>query len=341
MAEFTEDMVESLAREIVGLRSEWEFRTFWLGVRIRGPISREEAIAGRRELRRRLGLRVLELAPDLVATPESPEARLMIHPDDGRVSINVRPLLVYGRYRKLSREIPQSKWPCRCRGRGCELCNYTGKRYERTVEELMAAVLLPLTGAEGTKLHSVGREDVNVRMLGSGRPFVLELARPRVRTIELAPAAAEINRRYHEEMEVREIQPGDAAVLKAVTSARADKTYRAVVECLAPAPVRMVERLSDMAGMTIHQETPRRVLHRRPNRMRPREVRTCSVALQQASEEVRRFVLTLRVESGTYVKELVSGDEGRTNPSVAALLRLPCECAELDVLDVHCDPMGG
>jgi tRNA pseudouridine synthase 10 len=34
------------------------------------------------------------------------------------------------------------------------------------------------------------------------------------------------------------------------------------------------------------------------------------------------------------VKELITGDEGRTTPSVAALLGTPCRCVELDVLDV-------
>jgi tRNA pseudouridine synthase 10 len=43
----------------------------------------------------------------------------------------------------------------------------------------------------------------------------------------------------------------------------------------------------------------------------------------------------VRVESGTYVKELVSGDGGRTRPSLAEALGRPCRCAALDVLDVH------
>ena len=30
-------------------------------------------------------------------------------------------------------------------------------------------------GATASKFHSAGREDIDVRMLGGGRPFVLEL----------------------------------------------------------------------------------------------------------------------------------------------------------------------
>jgi len=53
---------------------------------------------------------------------------------------------------------------------------------------------------------------------------------------------------------------------------------------------------------------------------------------------VSRFVIELRTESGTYIKEFVSGDGGRTNPSVAGILQVPCRCVELDVMAVHFDP---
>jgi hypothetical protein len=46
-------------------------------------------------------------------------------------------------------------------------------------------------------------------------------------------------------------------------------------------------------------------------------------------------VWELRVEAGTYVKELVSGDAGRTRPSLAETLGVPCSSAALDVLEVH------
>jgi len=53
---------------------------------------------------------------------------------------------------------------------------------------------------------------------------------------------------------------------------------------------------------------------------------------------IRRFALELRAESGTYIKEFVSADGGRTTPSVAKTLQVPCRCVELDVLAVHFDP---
>ena len=332
--------VERFAQEVLRLRSGYEFDTFWLGTRIPGPVSQDEAIAFRRNLNQRVGLRVLELAPDLTATPENPEARITLHYATERVTVAVRPLLVYGRYRKLSREIPQSKWPCRrCRGEGCESCAGTGKRFLRTIEELVAAPILSASEAVGTKMHCIGREDVDVRMLGSGRPFVLELADPHVRSFGLGPIQERINRELSDEVEVEQLQFADKALLRTVNSINPDKSYCAVVECLAPADRHAIAHLADLLDVTLRQETPRRVLHRRANRVRFRVVRNCSVELPPDSELMARFSLCLRVQSGTYIKEFISGDQGRTTPSVAELLGVPCECAELDVLEVHCDPL--
>jgi tRNA pseudouridine synthase 10 len=45
--------------------------------------------------------------------------------------------------------------------------------------------------------------------------------------------------------------------------------------------------------------------------------------------------LEVRTQAGLYIKELVSGDGGRTRPSVAEVLGVPAECAALDVIAVH------
>ena len=47
--------------------------------------------------------------------------------------------------------------------------------------------------------------------------------------------------------------------------------------------------------------------------------------------------VTLRCEAGTYVKELIHSDEGRTTPSVQSVLATDCEVIWLDVLEIHDD----
>ena len=56
-------------------------------------------------------------------------------------------------------------------------------------------------------------------------------------------------------------------------------------------------------------------------------------ALVEAAEG--RFTLDLRTEAGTYVKEWVEGDGGRTEPNLASLVGAPLKVEYLDVLEIH------
>jgi len=50
--------------------------------------------------------------------------------------------------------------------------------------------------------------------------------------------------------------------------------------------------------------------------------------------EADHAMLRVRCEGGLYVKELVSGDEGRTLPSLTGILGKQAKVMELDVVDV-------
>ena len=333
-------IIDELARKVMALREEFRFDTFWLGTRVTGVSGAAEAVELKREVNRRVGERVERLAPELTARLQSPEVRITLNYPAATIEPRITPLLIYGRYRKHSREIPQSRWPCRwCGGQGCERCGGTGKRFQRTVEELLAAPILAVSRAEGTKLHSIGREDVDARMLGRGRPFILECRNPRSRAVDLAAIQEQVNREHAADMAVEELRFVEKDLRDRLRFFAPDKTYRALVQCLAPARREKVESLAALRDVELAQETPRRVLHRRPNRLRRRTVRECVIEIPASGPLVERFRITLRAESGTYIKEFISGDEGRTRPCVGGLLGVPCDCIELDVLDVHCDPL--
>jgi tRNA pseudouridine synthase 10 len=88
-----------------------------------------------------------------------------------------------------------------------------------------------------------------------------------------------------------------------------------------------------LTGATVKQQTPLRVLHRRADLIRERyiyKVKVKKVSLKQAMMEIR-------CQGGLYVKELVSGDEGRTIPNVSDLLGNRGKTLKLDVLNVIMD----
>lgn len=85
-----------------------------------------------------------------------------------------------------------------------------------------------------------------------------------------------------------------------------------------------------LQGTTINQQTPTRVEKRRANKIRRRQIYRCTVL------EVDGTMASLEIESesGTYIKELVTGDNGRTQPNISQLLNIACEVKSLDVKEV-------
>ncbi|KAK4470784.1 hypothetical protein MN116_006306 [Schistosoma mekongi] len=75
------------------------------------------------------------------------------------------PLYLAGRYVKLSRRLPQSPWII-----GSQ------RKLDSSVEELITHLILPRFGTNAQSCFiTAGREDVDVRCLGLGRPFAIEI----------------------------------------------------------------------------------------------------------------------------------------------------------------------
>ena len=96
--------------------------------------------------------------------------------------------------------------------------------------------------------------------------------------------------------------------------------------------------MTNLQGCTLAQRTPERVAHRRADKIRKRKVLETSnpsIEVDEDGNMVAEF--SLRCESGTYVKETVHGDSGRTQPSIASLIKAKCTVEWLDVADIHAD----
>jgi tRNA pseudouridine synthase 10 len=145
------------------------------------------------EINREVGKAVAERTGN-EADLTRPDVVVILDPVSGTVEVQVNPVFFSGRYRKLERGIPQTHWDCRiCRGKGCERCGFTGKQYPDSVEELIGRPAMELFGAEGAVLHGAGREDIDARMIGTGRPFVMEVVSPRRRAIDLRTVEQAVN----------------------------------------------------------------------------------------------------------------------------------------------------
>ncbi len=337
------ELVDTLTEKSVAVMKDYEYTTYLVGIEL--PVKVEEredefkasfnlgySESIKHEFGRLFGKAIGAftgkeadyLKPDLVA---------VINPFLGKVSLQVNPLFVAGRYRKLVRDIPQSKWFCsNCRGKGCDKCGGTGKLYPESVEELSSQPLLEIAEGEKTAFHASGREDIDARMLGNGRPFVIEISKPRKRFFDLKEIEAKINVGASGKVQVSRLRFATKDVVRRLKKGEgSQKKYRLLAEFekeISDEDMRVLEE--KLSGALIKQQTPLRVVHRRADLIRERYI----YKLKVKKVSLKRALLEIHCQGGLYVKELVSGDEGRTNPNVSDLLGNKAKTLKLDVLKV-------
>jgi tRNA pseudouridine synthase 10 len=286
----------------------------------------------RNEFSRIIGKTISELTSK-EADFKKPDVAILVNPFIEHVSFQVNPLFISGRYKKLARGVSQSRWLCRtCKGKGCEKCNWTGKMYAESVEDFIAVPTLEISNGKTASFHGAGREDVDARMLGTGRPFVIEVKQPKKRSINLAVLEKKINERAAGRVEVHGLQFADKDFVRHLKRGEdAEKVYRVTVEFDRRVSNKELATLEKaLAGIVVQQQTPQRVLHRRADKIREKYIYKAKVKRLTPN----RVQLNVRCQGGLYVKELVSGDDGRTKPSVAELLGTKATPLALDVLNV-------
>lgn len=236
-------------------------------------------------------------------------------------------IFLAGRYLKFSRMLSQTRW------------TVEGERSYKinSIEEILGEVLLPAVGSSELLLSASGREDIDVKCLGKGRPFVLEFLRPKCTSFtqeELNNYQKVINGSTSE-MEIRDLQYITRDQTKNMREGEMDKTkcYSALCYCYSKIDAHDIDKLNSLSEVKTFQKTPIRVLHRRTVMTRPRIISE----IQTELIDEHHFRIRMKTQAGTYVKEFVHGDLGRTEPSVCTILNKECDILELDVEAVNLD----
>lgn len=272
-----------------------------------------------------------------------------------------KPVYLFGRYNKYARDISQSPWtlsdgadvgkPIAADGDGEEEV----RKGRTSVEEIVGGAVQEVFGARECHLHACGREDIDVRMLGNGRPFVLEVVEPRMLVTDVAirDVLARIVQTDSGRRDVRIplLKECDRAVwsgMQAVAESKR-KGYRSLVWCERPVAredldsrLRSVFHMQDtdeegVAALKIDQWTPLRVLHRRSLLKRVRYIYSYSFIVLDR----HFFLLDIVTSAGMYVKEFVHGDLGRTQPNLRSALEAQTDILQLDVVKLFDAFEGG
>lgn len=261
-----------------------------------------------------------------------------INYDSCSVEVIIRSLFIYGRYKKFMRGIPQTRWPCgKCNGVGCKECDFTGKQYKTSVEELISPEFIKEAQADDSKFHGAGREDIDVRMLGSGRPFVLELTNPKKRNLDLESIRKKVNSMNEGKVEINQLRYSDKnEVIKIKEEAEnTQKTYKALVRGESEVnESEFHEKLKIIKNIfeedILEQRTPNRVAHRRADKIREKKI--YEIDALYLKPDLYEFIF--KTQGGTYIKELINGDQGRTSPSLTEIFGFQLLCEQLDVIKI-------
>jgi tRNA pseudouridine synthase 10 len=337
------DRLLFFADKIIKAIEEYEYETFLVGVKLPVGIEEKEdefraefdiqhGESMRNEFSRIIGKMIVEKTGKAVDFMK-PQIVILVNPFTEVVNLQVNSLFIMGRYRKLLRGIPQSKWLCqKCRGEGCTNCDGTGKMYLESVEELIAKPAMEISRGEDSSFHGAGREDIDARMLGHGRPFIIQVKKPHKRKLDLYKLEQDINDKSKGKIEVKNLSFVDRKSVRKLKCLEASqKKYRVKIKFSSEITDDMIKKIEEsLTNTTIIQQTPRRVLHRRGDLAREKDIYETRIKrISLDSIEMR-----VRCQGGLYIKELVTGDEGRTDPNISKIVGINAIPLELDVMDI-------
>jgi len=258
------------------------------------------------------------------------ECKLIFEMRTGNVNLEYNELFVFGRYKKLEAGISQSIWLCKkCSGRGCIKCDGKGRNY-LSIEEIIGKPMKEAADASKFTLHASGREDVDATN-SAGRPFVIELSKAKNREIDLNAVKDSINKSGKVSVHDLRIVPREFSEI--VTESHFDKEYEAEVEFDKDMTENDFKKIDVLQGAILEQRTPARVAHRRADLVRKRKIIELESFVNLHNQRCGTF--RILAEAGTYIKELISGDNGRTQPSIAGVLGFGAKCTKLNVSKIY------
>jgi tRNA pseudouridine(54/55) synthase len=175
---------------------------------------------------------------------------------DVQVELVYNNIFIKGNYLKYSREIGQTPWTVN----GVKIC-------DSSVEEEISRKIKELFKADNSIMSAGGREDRDVRMLGHGRPFVMEIYNPKRKDKALADLSA-VQKSINEStvlvevINLTECDKNEFAVLKKYEDSK-HKLYTCLVWCSKVIDDNDIEKINAVKDMEVIQKTPIRVMHRR------------------------------------------------------------------------------
>ena len=169
-------------------------------------------------------------------------------------------------------------------------------------------------------------------MLGTGRPFILEIqdAKKSISGFSQFSSLAQKINSSSSLVQVLNLQKAGKEKFEEIRLGEEGKlkVYACIIWLEKKLVKEDLEKLDSIKELVVKQKTPIRVMHRRSLMVREKNI------LRSKCRWINEHYLELRIitSGGTYVKEFVHGDFGRTVPSISGILGCKADILQLDVL---------
>ena len=238
--------------------------------------------------------------------------------------IEIAPFYICGNYIKLDREIGQTQFS----KNGVKL---SLSSVDEELKNFLKKIFL--NNSSDLVFSAGGREDRDVRMLGEGREFIYAIYNAKKHYSLDFFSINKIMNDTLKKVKVKNLRICDKKYFEKLKNTENEKIkiYEAVVWTKKSIDKDSCEKINKVDNLKINQITPLRVLHKRVLKTREKIIYKLNI-----KEIINPHFMILEVKSsaGTYIKEFINGDLGRTYPSLGNIIGNECDIIQLDVQDI-------
>jgi len=238
--------------------------------------------------------------------------------------IEIAPFYICGNYIKLDREIGQTQFS----KNGVKL---SLSSVDEELKNFLKKIFL--NNSSDLVFSAGGREDRDVRMLGEGREFIYTIYNAKKHYSLDFFSINKIMNETLQKVKVKNLRICDKKYFEKLKNTENEKIkiYEAVVWTKKNIDEKLCEAINKVENLKINQITPLRVLHKRVLKTREKIIYKLNI-----KEILNPHFMILEVKSsaGTYIKEFINGDLGRTFPSLGDIIGNECDIIQLDVQDI-------
>ena len=170
-------------------------------------------------------------------------------------------------------------------------------------------------------------------MLGNGRVFIYEINNAKKKyNIDFENINEEFNKKS-KLVNIKNLNQCDKKFFTKLKSLENEKIkcYEALIYSSKIINEKDIDDIKKIKDLKIKQITPLRVLHKRVLKEREKIIHQLNI---KKIINPHFLIIEIKSSAGTYIKEFIHGDLGRTKPSFGNLIHSNCDILQLDVTNI-------